>query len=203
MHKTLPVEIVGGEPNGFLGIPGFVFVAIAAVLASFVAAGVAIWRMRTELEHDRQMRNRDDARDTVYSALDAVDAAMEATALVEGAVEVIQESMGGDDSDPDEIKRLQEKASEEYRSAREHTIRIGMLATRLRVRLDSPDLSDELGKVFRNFRSHNELLGTARTRKFTRKEWEQVISADKRGDELITAFARSCYLWFNDFDAHR
>jgi len=83
------VELIGGE--GWLEHNS---VAIAAIIAAVVAAGVAILNRRAQLRHDRAMRNREHIRDTIDEAVATVNDAAKTVATFQMKVQATDDHWG-------------------------------------------------------------------------------------------------------------
>jgi hypothetical protein len=77
LPQPLEIQEVGG--NGFLeGIAGPALIAVAAIIAAFVAAWVARRNHEEQLGNDRSLRDLDHARQSINSAVETVAEAVDA-----------------------------------------------------------------------------------------------------------------------------
>ncbi|HEX5610634.1 MAG TPA: hypothetical protein VFX45_11165 [Solirubrobacterales bacterium] len=134
LKEPIDVQMVGeGEAlDVVLALTGPVLIAVAAVIAAVVAARTANRRQRAQLDHDLDVRHREYVRDVLDDAAALAQQGLESTALLSGAVRVLEEerSAASDldeidaDSDEaqaarDEVLKLQGKAYKSYEQALE------------------------------------------------------------------------------------
>ena len=199
MHKTIHVELVGGESTSVLGVPGTVFVAGAAVLAAVLAAAVTIWKMRRDLAHDRQMRDRDDARNTLYSALDAIDDAKERILRLKEATQGVGRALKhkGDPAILGTARQNFDKAQDELSISLR---RLNTLFFRTLVRFRNEKFGTTLQVLKIDVEEVQLVLGVGRERSLGKAQWIRAKTAEDRFATGVRVFSALCHEWFTEDD---
>jgi hypothetical protein len=194
VHKTIHVELVGGESTDVLGIPGPVFVAVAAVIAAVLAAAVTVWKMRRDLAHDREMRDREDARNVLYAALDAIEE------LVKDVNDLIQtvRTIGTAIENEDDLTSAQVKFDSLRADLDKEVNRLNSLAIRTQVRFTSRRFGRAIKLLREDAIKTAETLDQGRARAFTEAEWNEALKTHRQVTRGAAVFMALTYEWFTD-----
>lgn len=200
MHKTIQVELVGGESTSILGIPGTVFVAGAAVIAAILAATVTIWKMRRDLAHDREMRDREDARNLLYASLDAVDETLISVRRFADSVEDIEATLKN--GMPDETTNAKRQLFDEAQTELETNLRqLNAMIIRLAVRFSDKRFGRALDLLRDDGRAVQGKLEAGRTRRLTAEEWVELRGSLRQLAKGGAVFGALCNEWFTGEDS--
>jgi hypothetical protein len=203
--KPVAIEVVGESWWHNLIGPGLI--AIAAIVAAAVAAYVAIHNHRLQLEHDREERDREHARESIRAASETVAETLDPLGTYELAVrdddkatkhaETLEGS--GDEEAKEAAEKAQLKAAEEVHEARE---KVGDLVIKMTV--DSIGLRTSFGSRSPVFQSYRD-LSRAFNRRFracapttegrVQRETAEGDSEVKKTRVALNAFQEACEEW--------
>lgn len=199
MHKTIHVELVGGESTSVLGIPGTVFVAGAAVIAAVLAALVTIWKMRRDLAHDREMRDRDDARNTLYSALDGVVEATGRVLQLKEATLAVARAL--DEEEPSEALATTQRTFDRARDELNVTVtRFNTLFIQTLVRFKDERFGTAIQVLQEDVETILTLFSAGRERSLTKPELKEVSRVEDEFATGVGLFSVLSSEWFTEDD---
>lgn len=92
-REPVEVQLVGDNGYGLdvvVAIIGPLLIALAAVVAAFVAAHTANRRQRAQLDHDLEVRHREYVRDVLDSSVELARRSMERVAAFKQSVEMLE-----------------------------------------------------------------------------------------------------------------
>ena len=194
MDKVTHVEIVGGESG--LGFVEFIASGLIALLAAGIAAVTAYVVMRRQLAHDREERDKEDARDTVYGALDASQAAMKSVHEYRAAIAAYQPALAHQVQGVAATEARRTVADQDARAG-DDLLKLRMASLRIGTRLYDKELSDTLEQMTDDLRRVREMLDQGQQRTLTDAEWKDIETVSDRGIDGIAAFFSLCVLWFD------
>jgi hypothetical protein len=196
MIGILEVKVVGGGSSSVLGIPEGILIAGAAILAAGIAAAVAVWRMRTELAHDRAMRNRDNSRATLDEAMETANQALQSVTICEGSIEVLQDAMK-DAGRTGEVPELRGECQVEFNKANDSISQLALQGIRLRFRLEDEVLPDAYQQVVDDYRGHRNLLRPGIYSALSDEQREAITEADEKCTSSMAALMSACGKWLH------
>jgi hypothetical protein len=186
------VELVGGE--SWLRENS---VAVAAIFAAIVAATVSVLNQRSQLKHDRYLRNRDHVRDAIDNAI--VVANEVRTAVDRLAVKVTGLEEERDEMDADELTARAGQISERQEVALTKLHSMRAARSRLEIRFGEKDpVLEEYQTALDAFielsREINQGLVDNRSEELLKKESE----LEEAALSSLVLFQEACRDWFND-----
>jgi len=196
------VEIVrdGGwwQQNG-----GSVAIAVAAVIAAGLAAYVAIRNTRQQLDHDRELRNREHIRDTIDEAASKASDLRTSIDKLVATVQALEKLRNAEEEagqvDPERESNRKKLIGEREDEALSCLFPSREVAARLELRLDGQH------SIVTSYRAlHGALYTALVSSSLEPGEWrsQEIRDGDQlRGDEVkkaYDAFRQSCRSWSNE-----
>jgi hypothetical protein len=197
------VELIGGE--SWLEHDS---IAIAAISAAVLAALVAILNRRAQLDHDREMRNRDHVRDTIDEVVELTSEAVKATSLFHTQLRTVeskrkQQAMAEVDEETfsagqeEELVSFEEELGTRANHLYEALVALHPVNVRLIMRLGE---TDAICETFETTRKAIEVFYVEGVPGLdgNRDSAQQDNQRKEEVRDSFSTFRYACYGWFKD-----
>lgn len=197
LSEPIQVELLDRNDCPWTDLFGPALIAIGAISAGILTAGVARRNHREQLAYDRAMRNRDATRDTV-------DVVVEETGQILDVLTDLGAFLDAVDRDQVEGPAVTERAEALEAAARRALVQAELAKTRLELRFpaghDVPEsYSDWLAKEKQWMTLTREALPPPRDS----EDREQAAQLEREADAAYTRFLDACREWFTAPDEER
>jgi hypothetical protein len=191
-------------------------IALAAVIAASLAAAVAVRNHREQLQHDRELRAREQVGQLLDKAFDSAAIVIEASVKLRNLVEMFletQESLNVVLADPqvdeerraaadDRLKKRRDELEEARQSLIDRTVQARWNSMRMQLRLDSPEIVlpyREFLKAVADRRGGLEEAMEVGEWSSERAEGDDAYA--EAGRNALTDFSAGCMHWFSEADS--